>query len=144
MRPNPREEMALLVRDLEEVAGSDETSDAISGDLRQCIRTLRRIERSLEQMVPYLRADNERLAGFLNQLRSGNEATLDAGDLALLGSTPPPLTGNWQEDVTEANTRNESLRDLLGRVVRAGGCSSRQARADSRGVLMESIRSRPW
>ncbi|MDA8046028.1 MAG: hypothetical protein M0Z30_12455 [Actinomycetota bacterium] len=144
MRPNSREEMALLVRELEEVAGSDEASEGISGDLRQCIRTFRRIERSLEQMVPYLRADNERLAGLLNQLRSGEGATFDADDLALLESMPPPLTGNWQEDVTEANTRNESLRDLLGRIIRAGGCSSREARADSRGVLMESIRSRPW
>jgi hypothetical protein len=126
------------------VAAEDLPATAVQG-LAEIGRSLRRLERSWAQVLPYLVAENASTAALLADLTPSLPGDL-AGEIASLGPPPAPVSDPSAFDATKAQERNGVLRALLARAITAlpadeGGA---EARARVRQHLKSTLALRPW
>lgn len=147
VQPTVDAELAGVRRSLAALVADESVGVEVRRDLQDLIRTLQRLESSWSRVLPYLTADNARMAALLHDL-----APLVPTDLRLeievVLSEAPPAVDPACLDIAAVNDRSEALRALVSRGIGAqrvghdvsiGAMHARVA-----ACLRESLQDRPW
>lgn len=144
MQPAVETDLRAARLSLEKVAGEEGVPAAVIEALAEIGRSLKRLERSCNAMLPYLAAENRSTAALLGKLAPllPEELSNEVGSL----NSPAPLPDLDLLDARKANELNGLLRGLLARAIRALPADEHgvRARAQIKDHLQSTLKLRPW
>ncbi|GAC1327218.1 MAG: hypothetical protein NVSMB17_00950 [Candidatus Dormibacteria bacterium] len=146
MQPTTEAELASLRRTLAALASDADLPAGVVAELGAATRTLQRLERTNSRVLPYLLSDNAATAELLGELAPGLPEGLRS-EIESAVPAPEQMPGPAALDIATVNARNELLRELLARVIKASPVEPPGAGVVRKRVathLHQSLEMRPW
>jgi hypothetical protein len=145
MQPTPEADLRAIRDSLERLVASGEAPPAITPVLSDTIRSLRRLERSWSELLPYLATENNATRALLGELQPLVPAELRS-ELHDAATATTRIIDPALLDPGPIQSANSELRDLLARVIVAlpTGAPGASARRRIRDHLTETVTTRPW
>lgn len=145
MQPTPQEDLRAMREALERVAAGDTIASDDAAVIGHTVRSLKRLERSWDKVLPFLVRENAVIRDLLAELAPALPGATRSEIDAAVGAAPPSVDPRLLE-LTPARDANAALRELLARAIgdlpsgEAGAAGRRRTRAG----LAEIVSLRPW